>query len=459
MLDIVFYKFNKNENSTKKVNVSGDTFKCLLIEPTDIISPNVSLIHKNPVGYNYAHIPAFNRYYFVNNWAYSGGRWTAALNVDVLASFKSEIGASRQYVVRSAHSFDGNIIDTLYPTKNNPICKLEQCQTASGEAPFISELERGKFVVGIVNKAQNAVGVVSYYEFSSAQFRAFCNVLMGSSDWFYGGIDEIGEELAKVIFNPFQYVVSCMWFPIEDLSIKDYGPVSYGWWDLTVQAATISGGAWLVSANFAVPKHPQHNSRGAYLNGAPFSRYTLAWPCFGMFPLDADTMGLANRISAQCFVDPISGLGTLNVFDPDGNAVYLSMQTQIGVPIQLAQMAVDYLGVASSTVQSINSLANLDMGGFFESIGDAISSAMPQLSTSGRNGGISSYIFDPTLHGTFYLQTDDDIIHRGRPLMQDVVLSTIPGYILCSDAELECSCTSNELQSIKSYLNGGFYYE
>lgn len=452
MIDITFYKFSKNENSTKIVNVTGDSFQCALLEPTDIINPRIALKHENPTSYNYARIAIFNRYYFVNNWSWSGGRWVALLNVDVLASFKSEIGSQKQYVIRSSARSDGAIIDTLYPTKANPTTTF-----VVAENPFVTTLADGIFIVGIINGDTSAIGAVSYYAFKSSAFRSFCNSMMGTGDWMYDGIEEIGEELTKVIFNPFQYVASCIWLPVASIGTSGGGSVKYGWWKLSINAPSISGEPRLAGVQFAIPKHPQ-NGRGSYLNGSPFSRYWLSWPCFGSFPIDADIVSRYSTLQAQCFVDPVSGIGTLNVIA--GNvAEVLTTQVQVGVPIQLAQMASDYIGAAGSIIQSVGNIATMNIGGFFNSIGDAVSHAMPQLSSSGKNGGIGAFMFPPSLNATFYNVVDDDNQHRGRPLMQDVILSTIPGYILCSDAELECSCTANELQTIKSYLNGGFYYE
>lgn len=457
MFDITFYNFSKNENSTKVVDVDGDTFKCVLIEPTDIINPRIALNHGNPTNYNYARIPIFNRYYFVNNWSWSGGRWVALLNVDVLASFKDEIGSKRQYVVRSSFRSDGDIIDTLYPTKNNTILNYTSGTVVDGggQNPFKYSLADGRFIVGIINGDSSAVGCVSYYSFTNAQFRALCNKLMGTTDWMYMGIEEISEELTKVIFNPFQYIASCVWLPITGIGGTST-TVKYGWWDLGVSATRISGGLSGGGIAFEIPKHPQI-ARGSYLNGAPFTRHFLDWACFGRIALDANVLKNFDSVIADYSIDPVTGICTLRIA-PGGIPIY-TQQTQVGVPIQIAQMASDYIGAVGNMVGGVVDAFRLDIGGVFDSIGDAVQSAMPNVSTIGKNGTISAFRFAPVLVTEFYMVVDDDVAHRGRPLMQDVVLNTIPGYIICSDAELECSCTSNELQNIKSYLNGGFYYE
>lgn len=457
-IEIKFYTFNKNPNSTKQPTAKGTTFLCNLIEPTSLTAPDISLTtDASPVAYNYSYIPAFSRYYFVNDWTYSNGRWIASLNVDTLASFKSYIGASTQYVLRSAAKYDGSIIDTFYPTKNSvSLVSTDGSDLESGESnPFKYNLEDGRFIVGIVNGDSSAVGCVSYYSFTNAQFRALCVKLMGTTDWMYSGIEEIGEELTKVLFNPFQYIASCVWLPIVGIGGTSC-TVKYGWWDLGVPATRISGSPSAGSVSFTIPKHPQ-KLRGSYLNGAPFTRHFLDWPCFGRIALDANVLKDYKSVVADFYIDPVSGIGTLRVA-PGATPIY-TQQTQIGVPIQLAQMAADYAGAVGNIASGVASALSFDVGGVFKSIGNAVESAMPTLSTLGKNGSISAYSFAPKLVSEFYEVVNDDEEHRGRPLCKDVKISSVPGFCVCADAELEAPCTASELDTIKNHLNEGFYYE
>lgn len=456
-IEIKFYTFNKNPNSTKQPTDTGKSFSCNLIEPTSLTAPDIVLtISANPAVYNYAHIPAFSRYYFVNEWTYSNGRWIASLIVDTLASYKNYIGVSRQYVLRSSAKYDTNIIDTFYPTKNDTYVTQENgAELGSGNAnPFTSILTDGSYIVGIINGDTNAVGCVSYYSFTNVQFRTLCDKLMGTSDWMYNGIEEIGEELTKVIFNPFQYIASCVWLPINVGGSNT--TVKYGWWDLGVGARKVSGSLIATSMSFSIPKHPQQD-RGKYLNGAPFARHFLDWPCFGRIALDANVLKDFNTIVADVFIDPVSGIGTLRIA-PGAIPIY-TQQTQIGVPIQISQMASDYAGTAGNIASGVASALKFDIGGVFQSIGNAVESAMPTLSTTGKNGSASAFAFSPVLCSEFYTVVDDDVEHRGKPLCEDVVISSIPGFIVCADSELEAPCTAHELDTIKNHLNGGFYYE
>ena len=457
-IDVNFYTFDKKPNSTKRPAGTGTTYKCNLIEPTSFTDPDIALVAPaKPTAYNYAYIPEFSRYYFIQDWAYSAGLWRASLSVDVLASYRDYIGGQKQYILRSAARSDGNIVDTMYPTKNDVlIVGTPGSVVESGESnPFKYSLTDGLYVVGIINGASSAVGCVSYYSITNAQFRAFCAKLMGTTDWMYSGIEEISLELTKVLFNPFQYVASCMWFPIVGIG-GTASTVKYGWWDLGVSAYKINGNLSGGGMLFNVPKHPQAG-RGAYLNGAPFTRHYLDWPCYGRIPLDSNILKDVESIVAENYIDPVSGIGTLRV-GVSGTPIY-TQQTQIGVPIQIAQMASNYIGAAGNFVSAIGSALKFDVAGAFNSIGNAVNSAMPALSTMGSNGSISAFRFEPKLVTEFYKVVDDDNEHLGRPLCQDVIPSSIPGYMLCADVEIEAPCTKPELESIVSAMEGGFYYE
>lgn len=457
-IDVNFYTFDKKPNSTKRPTGGGKTYKCNLIEPTSFTAPDIALVvPAKPTAFNYAFIPEFSRYYFIQDWAYSAGLWRASLSVDVMASYRDYIGSQKQYVLRSAARSDGNVVDTMYPTKNDvTLVGTYGSEAETGEVnPFKYSLEDGRYVVGIINGDSGAVGCVSYYSFTNSEFRNLCATLMGTTDWMYNGIQEIGLELTKVLFNPFQYIASCMWFPIVGIG-GSYTTVKYGWWDLNVSAAKVGGGVSAGGMVFDIPKHPQ-NGRGNYLNGAPFTSHFLDWPCYGRIALDANIIKDVDKIVVNDYIDPVSGIGTLRI-NVHETPIY-TQQTQIGVPIQIAQMASNYFGAAKNIMSAFSSAKRLDISGLFNSIGNAVDSAMPSLSTMGSNGSISAYRFSPQLVSEFYTVVDDDVEHLGRPLCQDVEPSSIPGYMLCADVELEIPCTRSELENIVSIMESGFYYE
>ena len=113
-MQINFYTFAKKINSTKQPTGNGTQLDCNIKAPSSIINP-VLEITTSPISFNYCYIPAFSRYYYINDITFDRGLWVISCSVDVLASYKTTIGNSSCYVTRSSQNFDGDIMDNLYP--------------------------------------------------------------------------------------------------------------------------------------------------------------------------------------------------------------------------------------------------------------------------------------------------------------------------------------------------------
>ena len=179
MYRVYFWNYSKKTNSTSHPSVTGsvDHYDCSLMDLSGILTPTLQLNGRNPTAFNYAYIEEFRRYYYVSNWRYNLGLWTCELQVDVLASWEEDIKSSALYVLRSASKWDNSIRDTVYPMLSGTLYS-----DSSLPNPFNTSYGSGYFVVGIVNTDANTIGAVSYYSFTSAQFRAFMGALMSDID-------------------------------------------------------------------------------------------------------------------------------------------------------------------------------------------------------------------------------------------------------------------------------------
>ena len=150
----------------------------------------------------------------------------------------------------------------------------------------------------------------------------------------------------------------------------------------------------------------------------------------------------------------------------DGAPIALQ-QAQLGLSVQLSQVLHNYLGGAMNVLGSVaGGVASAMTGnvvgaiqGGLSAIGSAIDTAYPTVTTSGINAGFASLEGSWHLVSTFYNMVDDDMDHRGRPLCKVKQISTVPGYLLCSDVEVNLPAPPNEIDTIKAYMEGGFYYE
>lgn len=91
-MDVILCNNNSEPNKINK-NISNLlTLSGNLKEETSILNPVVLIEIEDPAEYNYAYIPEFNRYYFINDIvSVRNGIWRISMTVDVLMSFKSSI--------------------------------------------------------------------------------------------------------------------------------------------------------------------------------------------------------------------------------------------------------------------------------------------------------------------------------------------------------------------------------
>lgn len=99
-----------NNSEVNKINkILSDSISLLgtLKDETSITNPEILIEIENPSGYNYAHIPEFNRYYFINDIISVGNNlWRISMHVDVLESFKNGILSQNCIIEKSTLGFD-----------------------------------------------------------------------------------------------------------------------------------------------------------------------------------------------------------------------------------------------------------------------------------------------------------------------------------------------------------------
>ena len=456
----------KRNNSTLTPTTGRTEFQCIVKDGTGILNPIIQLdlgLAADPSRFNYCQIPDFERYYWVREWTFERGLWTASCAVDVLATYKEQIGNSTLYVLRASNAFDGRIIDTMYPLKTG--CTYSHPIQLS---PFGST---GTYVLGVTS-TQGDYGSLTYSVVNAAGLRAICNYLINSAVSESNGfnLSDASLKLQTSLIDPLQYIKTCMYypFPMEDFDLQTAGTsFNIFLWDIPlVFSARISGTRIRKQFTVDIHKHPQTNTRGNYVNTAPYTVLTLFAPPFGVIDIDTTVTCNASTIDFTLSVDPISGKGVLFV---ECNGVTLNrLEAQIGVPIQLSQVTRDWLGAASSTLSAVGNIVGSAMtgnvGGLISGVASGIDSAsralMPRQQSMGSGGGfIDVYPYSYKLDHQFFEPVADDIQHHGRPLCQLRQLSSLGGYMLIQDGDVPIPGTAEEAQRIKSYLESGFYYE
>lgn len=467
-MQATFYQFAKRTNSTKRPS-GGQGFGIDLKAPCNIIDPEIKIAtQRDPTGFNYCYLPTFSRYYWVKNWTYSDGLWNASLTVDTLASYRDQIGNSTEYVTRSSAQYDGTISDGRYPAS----AKVQSVTTAF-QGGFAETISGGFFVIGSIAKSANSIGAITYAVMTPTNAKKLSAKLM--TDVSYLSIDntEISDSLTKVLFNPYQYIVSCNYFPFDIAELTAHLPlvssVDIGWWSIDVPCWILGedNNKLTKSVSVSIPKHPQAASRGGYCNASPYTDYTIFLQPFGVIPLDASKLWGAVTLSIQYMVDLFTGDSILRIFT-DSNQLVHETTAKLGVPIQLSNITFDIPSDSGSLLHTgiaaaFGGIQAALSGGSFSDVGNGILNAAQatnaDVASKGATGSTIAFDSVPYMVARFKILVDDNNEDHGRPLCKRVQLSIIPGYIMVDDPDIALAATAEEIDSVKSYLKNGFFYE
>lgn len=508
-MKIYLYTFSKNTASTK-LPTADTAFEVTgtLIEDCDLVRPTIYINFgkTSAPAYNYMYIPEFSRYYWIDSWTWTSGLWRATAHVDFMASWKTNIGNHTEYILRSAAASDGDICDNYYPTKAGITITYTDI---TGPAAWSKYYKDGTYILGVIgaNAVQSLGGAATYYIFDQDGIKSFFNTLLSNIDWANISVDEISQNLQKAIFNPIDYIVSCMWFPwkIDVPPSGELDSIPLGWWTLPANCALLSRNDSLTNYVWTanIPKHPQAASRGNYLNLSPYSRYLFWGSPFGTVPLDSTLLAGRNKLRIEKTVDYITGIGMLNIAVDDvvtGNSQHVALQTaQVGIPIQIAQITADYFQAITETVGTIGNIASGAAfgaanaskgmgliggvaGGLVGAAESAISSPVLAAAAMGASGGVAGiagaveaafaqvrsgsttgtnigYQYTDHVIGYFTPIVAEDNEHLGRPLCQRRKISTLPGFIMTLGCDIEFPGTAEEVEAVKQQMDTGFYYE
>lgn len=445
-----FYKFAKAHKSTARPS-GGTSYEILLKDGCDVLNPAIQLklsAAENPSGFNYCHIPLFDRYYYCR-WKWENRLWTAYCEVDELATYKEPIGASTQYVTRSASAYDLNISDTKYPTKAEVVTHSAYLDTIANSI----NTDIGSYIVGIKSRDSNSGA--GFYVLNETAFRGLV-YYMFTDVWLDSG--DIDKALQKMIVNPFDYIISCNWYPFQ-IATEFNDNIYFGYWDSGVKGHLLRLNERLksIGQQFELPQHPQV-ARGKYLNASPYTQLTLDFYAFGRIPLDPNLF-IDNRNGIVTMgIDLFTGMGTLKVESNDGRVLLTSATCSI--PVQLSQVRNDLVKPLISAFGTSWSYATGNMIGVAAGIANTIEGAKPQIASIGAVGSISAYAFSrPKIDCYFYNIVDEDIANFGRPLCKVRKINTLSGFIQCENVEVKIAGTAEEIRAITELMESGFYYE
>lgn len=477
-MQIYLTNFSKDQNSTARVlPVNMNEFDGQIKQDCSVMTPVITLDMSafndgDITEFNWCYIPVFHRYYWVSDIKFIRGLWEFYLICDVLATYRTQIYDANLYVLRAYAQYDGDIVDTLYPVKSSPDFSVDLLGDLWPLPGGNNDV--GCYCIGVVSKVAS-YGSIQYYILSRTAMVILVTHLLDDSVITTNGfsLDDASLALQKSLIDPLSYIKSCCYLPfnIADLDVTAVSSIDIFGYTFTLPAYVPNKMRAYKSVILNVPKHPDTNSRGNYVNIAPYTMVSINVPPFGLIELDTTaTCNLSpSQIGVLVTVDIANGAGRLEVVAGDSNlntphpVIITSVKGKVGVPISLSQVTRDVIEGATSALGTIGNLVTGNFMGAAAGIGNAVEAFSPHLSSIGKTGSFSdlwSY-GGWNLTAQFFRPVEDDPVHHGRPLCKNKVLSTLaPGYVLVQDGDVELPhATKAELLEVKNYLETGIYLE
>lgn len=496
-LSAIFLPLAKRENSTRQPTQAelsnGVTANCVLMDDTSLMNPTLKVhwpTNAAPHHYNYCYISDFGRYYFVSDVTSSQGFWYFTCICDVLATYKTAIGSSQHYVLRSASASDPYIIDTSYITKASEsstrvIGQVYDEGTLIGNDPF--GWDNGhSYVLGVISPSYNyeyQFGAITYYWLSASELTTFLSFVYNNIEAWSGiATGTYSAAVQQALLNPMQYVASCIALPFNKPSSGPTDNTIYfgyyhfnpttGFAPIYVQHSTV---VKHLNVEFTIAKHPQASSRGIYMNSSPYTSYTLHLGPFGDIPLDPALLVDESVLSVDLGVDVAEGAGRVIVKGKTTGNILYHGSAQVGVRINMSQYQYDPLGqttnLMSGVVNTVGAAGSAAMGNIsalstaittpITTVENAMRLKYPTIIGGGEAGSfLTFHDFDSCyLNCKFYWAVEENQQELGRPLYAKRTINTLSGFILCTGADVLIAGTQEESIKVNTYLNTGFYYE
>ena len=458
--------FSKRKNSTKQPT-SGTDATVKLKDNCSVINPTIQTIGI-PINANYFYISDFGRYYFVSNVTKISNAITEFnLEVDVLASYKTEIGSTVARIAFSSSGYDTNIVDP------RTVIKSTKLKNENSEATELTST--GCYVITVFNNANtNGNGMATSYAMDEANMKVFKQFL--GDDTVYAALKGYfaGEPINSVfgaIWVPFN-LATAPGASVTKLHIGNDNTVAHGF---SVTAVELPGTGIYSATEILLAIPYRYND---FRDIAPYSTAQLYLP--GAGKVDINLADWLDTVNMKIEYTMEYGTGDLTYYlkDYNGNLIQ-TVSCNVASQCPLGQVTNNGSGIMSASGGAVASLGGLAVGTMTGNAGVTAAGALGLLtgatsiaasanthgvSLKGNMGGRTSTDIRDVIITAYDADTEDVtdanyIARKGRPVAETHAISNHSGYVQCDDASCNMAGSALEKERVNNYLNSGFFYE
>lgn len=455
----VFSGFNKRRNSTKQPTGTGTQYDVYLKDDCSVENP-VFLIDGINLNANYC---LWNdHYYFIDDIVLNNNNiYELHCTEDVLATYKTDIGSSTQFVERSASSYDVMVNDEALSSQQD-IVAVDSADTAiSGNDWAINTA--GTYL--LTTFGVDGVHVYAYEDLED--ILGICS--NGAYDMSDATLTNLVNTIGLNFVDVSAYVSNVRWVPFAYSQFTgSIEQVEVSFWKLkNYSAKAISDTSIEISGVIDKPSNQYTDFRS---QSPRFSQYTLYLPGVGSVGLNALDVEAFTLTYSMCF-DIFTGEVMYVLYTQLGldRRILGTYSGKLACDIPWCAMRTDVWGLFS-TLLGVGSMSGSGAGESYGAFASAVAGTTlsacqtllnPTTSINSSVGNIAKIRKYPniTLSVANYGSKEFPQAEVGRPLYEHKQINTLSGFIKCGNPSLEMGGFASEKDQVNSYLSAGFYYE
>ena len=476
-----FGNVTKRKNSTLQGSFTN-LYNVLFKNPSSLDNPVLTLHHSGDFTYNGA---SYNgNYYFVKDKvALHNDLWEVHLELDALATHKSDILASTQFVAYSSQSGGSWLVDSRIPVLKSTTAAKNTTPTgilSNIGCYILSAVGKDRCMTYMIPLASTLEGLMSNIASWDASDVTDLLDNLDFSTNTQSALEGLSTVLARqsLMGNAYEAapscIRSCVWVPFDYALAPSigYDTIWLGRYDSQVSGYKIKGDPVTGTATISIPWHFSDWRR------ASCEQVYLYLPLVGIVALSSDSLTQVSIITIKWSVTYTDGTIACEILAGNEIIGTYGGQCSSNYPIGFSQSASAGLiantaiaGIEHTVAESVD--AGLDVIGVAAEAGagllktgwDVANAAFTSHPTciGGIGGGAGSGL-DLTI--ACYTVAHDTIVNpsamaatMGLPTQKPIALSTLTGYCQCVNAHVALNADAPIMDKVDAYLNTGFYIE
>ncbi len=489
--EVRFFKFSKRENSTALPDVTGGAvFQCTLKDNCSLNNPVIRLELRNNQNqfdpnawpdYNYCWVKPWNKFFFVSDWTNEHPLWAAHCSVDVLATYRSQILGSTQYVAYSSVSGGAWLADTRIPLLKNATTSIASTSLSglfsNGGLYILSYI--GKETTGLV--ALGDASLKTLLDAISGEGQdEFRTTAINQVNSYFGGSAPISAEEAlyamsqvttqnDILGKAYATAPSCLRSCIYTPLVVPGSPDTHIWlgnFDTNVTGIGVKGTPITGSVSVSIPWQHSDWRRGVC------EQVYLYIPLVGMVSISADSVVSESTLTIEYSYTLTDATIAYRVLAGSQVIGTYGGSCAINYPLGVNQQASAgqvMQSVMQGVTQTVSAGITGNIGGVVAGIATTAYNALDTALTShpssvggiggGAGSGLNRNIICFTVSHDTVITPGTMQNTMGIPTMKPILLSSASGYCQCVNAHISANACLEELSQITAHLNSGFYIE